>query len=256
MGSERIHPLSKPQAIAAVATSAVLLLGWVWKTADATPLLLSVIYLLVTSAIVLIGVVTASRTEYTKGLCRALKVGRARLPWWDDLALNPVCVLVICGLVLAAGTVAWDGASKPAWDQDRVSSSAYSFALATGVLVTAYFGLALQYFLLRFGARGRIFFGLFLFLAWLLPLVAGVILAAAATAPLPRDAMAAVVSSLSPIVGVGAMALPVDHERQKLAIQGAAITPALFFTFVFHSLLVGRGGDYTRSWPAPTRREA
>ena len=69
------------------------------------------------------------------------------------------------------------------------------------MLVVAYFGLGMQYFLLRFGARGKMYFGLFLFLAWLLPMVAGTIFMFAS---MPRDTsqVGQIIYSLSPIAGI------------------------------------------------------
>ena len=46
----------------------------------------------------------------------------------------------------------------------------YPLALAAAVLTVAYFGLAFQYFQLRFAKRGMMYFALFLFIVWLLPL--------------------------------------------------------------------------------------
>jgi hypothetical protein len=238
MGSERIHALSKPQAIAAMATAALLLVAPVWRNVEATPFMLLVVYLLGVVAILLTSMITASRAEYTKGLWRALKRGQSQLPWWDDLALNLICVVVLSALVLVAGTMAWQTATQPSVERDQMSSRGYSLALATGVLVTAYFGLALQYFALRFGARGRIYYGLFLFVAWLLPLVAAAILASASVGPGRHETAAQTVASLSPLAGIAATGLPIENERQRLLVQGAAITPALLFVFVFHSLLV------------------
>jgi hypothetical protein len=237
MGSERIHALSKPQAIAAMAMAAVLLVAPVWRNVEATPIMLSVVYLLVVTAILLIPMVTANRAEYVKGLWRSLKRGQSHLPWWDDLALNLICVVVLSAIVLLAGTMAWQTATQPSFESG-MSSRGYSLALATGVLVTAYFGLGLQYFSLRFGARGRIYYALFLFVAWLLPLVAAVILAASSAGPGRDETAAQTVASVSPLAGIAATGLPIENERHRLLIQGAAITPALMFVFVFHSLLV------------------
>ena len=47
-----------------------------------------------------------------------------------------------------------------------------------------------------------------------------------------------VVFSLSPIPGIGMVAVSAADESARTAIQGPAITPALLFTFIFASLLV------------------
>ena len=64
----------------------------------------------------------------------------------------------------------WPRAASPMPFPRRGS---FPLALAAAVLTVAYFGLAFQFFLLRFAERGGMYFALFLFVAWLLPLVAG-----------------------------------------------------------------------------------
>src|SRR5262245_23460129 len=180
MESARMHPLSKPQAMAAMLTCAILVLGGIWKQEYPEILAIVALYLLVVPAILLTLMVTPTQAEYCKGLLRARKQGRTRLPWWNDLSVNWVFLAILAALVLAAGTIAGSAAAgMPDPFAGSRPSGSFPLALATGVLVVAYFGLAFQYFLLRFAARGRMYFGLFLFLAWLLPLLAGSIQALA-----------------------------------------------------------------------------
>jgi hypothetical protein len=239
MESARIHPLSKPQAIAAMITWAALVLGGIWKQENPEVLAIVALYLLVVAAILLTLMVTPSQFDYVKGLRRAHKQGRKHLPWWNDLSVNWVFLAITAALVLAAGTIAGSVAAGPsdAWAGSRPSGS-FPLALATGVLVVAYFGLALQYFLLRFAGRGRMYFGLFLFLAWLLPLLAGSIQAlATAWRPPPGAEPGYILFSISPLAGI-ALTAAVGEQPVRTAIQAAAITPALLFTFVFNSLLI------------------
>ena len=172
MGEERIHPLSKPQAIAALASLSVLMLGGSGGQTTTAILEIVVLYLLVIAAILLILMVTPNQAEYFKGLWRAKKQGRDHLSWWDDLSLNRV---------VSRDRVrdrVWSprpwprtavGAGQAAASGVGSSSGNFPLAIAIGVLVVAYFGLAHQYFLLRFGRRGATYFALFLFLAWLVP---------------------------------------------------------------------------------------
>ena len=172
MGSERIHPLSKPQSIAALVTAAALLVGTIWRREEYAVLEVVTLYLLVITAILLILMVTPNRAEYDKGLWRARKQGLAHLPWWDDLSLNRVFLVIACAIVLVTATFASSGAAEPTASGSAPNSVSGSFplAIAAGVLVVAYFGLAHQYFALRFGGRCKIYFTLFLFLAWIVPL--------------------------------------------------------------------------------------
>ena len=82
------------------------------------------------------------------------------------------------------------------------------------------------------------YFGLFLFLAWLLPLVGGTIVLMA-SAYARQGTAGQIIFSLSPIAGIGTSAVGIDEPALLKAIQGAAIAPALCFTFVFNSLLIG-----------------
>ena len=75
MGSERIHPLSKPQSIAGLVTAAALLVGTIWRREEFVVLEFVTLYLLVTMAIVLTVMVTPNRAEYDKGLWRARQAG-------------------------------------------------------------------------------------------------------------------------------------------------------------------------------------
>jgi hypothetical protein len=241
MESARIHPLSKPQELAAMVTFATLVLGGIWRQENPEILRIVALYLLVVTGILLTIMVTPSQAEYYKGLWRARKLGRSRLPWWNDLSVNWVCLAITAGLVLAAGTIAWSapGGSEAGTSLGRPWGS-FPLALATGVLVVAYFGLALQFFLLRFAGRGRMYFALFLFLVWLLPLVGGMIQVLAVGGPGGSGERAQAgyyFFSISPLAGI-AMTAAIGDEAYRYEIQAAAITPALLFTFVFNSLLI------------------
>ena len=119
------------------------------------------------------------------------------------------------------------------------------------VLVVGYFGLAMQYFLLRFGARGKMYFGLFLFLAWILPMIAGTIFMFAS---MPRDASkpGQIIYSLSPIAGIAMSAISGNGSEPSFTkwVQGSAITPSLFYAFIFNSLLIGARRRMHRSFLA------
>ncbi len=103
--------------------------------------------------------------------------------------------------------------------------------------MVGYFGLAHQYFLLNFGGRGKTYFALFLFLAWVLPLVAGTILAMSSQSN-DGGPMGQFVFSLSPVPAIAMVAAPSGTGRTPMAVQGPAITIPLLFLFVFNSLLI------------------
>jgi hypothetical protein len=241
MESARLHLLSKPQAIAAIVIVAILLLGGVWGQYYHDVLLIVALYVFVAAGVILTTMVTPTQFEYYKGLWRARKLGKLVLPWWDDLSLNWIFLAILAAIVLAAGTLTWSTPGDPVWAPMNPLSSggSLSLALATGVLTVAYFGLALQFFLLRFAGRGRMYFGLFLFLVWGVPLLAGAI-QSVSWSPRVRPAEPSyALFSLSPAAGIALAAdTQIGDSAQRTAIQAAAITPALLFTFVFQSLLI------------------
>src|SRR5262249_8788969 len=109
--SAPMHPLPQPPAIAAMITCAVLVLGGIWKQEHPEVLAIVALYLLVVPAVLLTLMVTPTQAEYCKGLLRARKQGRTRLPWWNDLSVNWVFLAILAALVLAAGTIAGSAAA-------------------------------------------------------------------------------------------------------------------------------------------------
>jgi hypothetical protein len=240
MGSDRIHPLSKIQGIGAVLATSVLCVGGIWKQESYDLLEIVALYFLVGVSIFAVVMITPTQAEYMKGLLRAKKQGIGQLSAWGDLALNRLFLACVCAILLVTGTAIWRaGIGAPlALPAEAVNN--YPLGIAMSVLVVAYFGLAMQYFVLRFGARGKMYFGLFLFLAWVLPMIAGTIFMFAA---IPRDAgqPGQVIYSLSPIAGIAMSAIAGNGNAPNFTklVQGAAITPSLFYAFIFNSLLIG-----------------
>jgi hypothetical protein len=237
MASERIHPLSKVQGIAVMLTLSILLVGGIWKQESYDVLQVVALYFLVATSIVTVVMVTPNQAEYIKGLLRATKQGESHLRFWDDLALNRVFLSILCAILLLTGTVIWRaGIDAPmALPSDAVSN--YPMGVAMSVLVVAYFGLGLQYFYLRFGSRGKMYFGLFLFLAWVLPMVAGTIYLFASM-PMASNQTGQIIYSLSPLAGIATSSVGGTDASLLKTLQGAAITPALMCAFIFNSLLI------------------
>ncbi len=235
MESERLHPFSKPQAVAAMATLGVLLAGAVWDLADFEAIAVLVLYLLVIIGILLTLTVTPTQAEYYKGLWRAVKQGRSSLSFWDDLAPNRPFLLVVCALVLVTATIAWRQLGGPAGGSSSPLREAFPLAIANGVLVVAYFGLAHQFFQLRFGKRGSNYLALFLFLIWGVPLVVGTI---SLFANFMNSGPSQIISALSPVAGL-ALATGVGEGAgtSLMGVEAAAITPSLLYTFVFNNLV-------------------
>jgi hypothetical protein len=237
MQSERLHPFSKPQAAAAMTTLGMLITGAIWNQSGVEGLAIVLLYILVIIGIILSALVTPSQAEYVKGLRRMMKLGWPRLSPWHDLAPNRVVLLVICSIVLVTASVAWNrlkGAGNGAFGPMH---SAFPLSIANGVLVVAYFGLAAQFFLLRFGRRGISYFALFLFLAWVVPLIVGVITMFGQPG---NSGPTQFLIALSPIAGLTlSSGLGMGAGNHLLGVKAAAITPSLLYTFVFSNLLTG-----------------
>ena len=103
MESDRIHPLSKPQAIAALATLAVLALGGIWGLDDFDVLAIGFLYVLVVISILLAHDGHAQSVRVSERSMARRKQGRTHLPAWDDLALNRLFLVIACAIVLAVG---------------------------------------------------------------------------------------------------------------------------------------------------------
>jgi hypothetical protein len=236
MDSERLHPFSKPQALGAMAAVGVLVLGAIWDLTDVDFLAVAVLYVLVLVGTMLSTTVTPTQAEYYKGLWRAHKQGKTRLSLWDDLATNRTFLAAACAIVLITATAGWYQLRGSGVGMNASISRAYPLAIANGVLVVAYFGLALQFFHLRFGRRGPNYFSLFLFLVWLVPLIAGTIASVSSLGS--EGVMGRVLFALSPLAGIGlSAAAGRETDPASMAVAGAAITPSLLFAFVFNGLL-------------------
>jgi hypothetical protein len=232
MASEAAHALSKRQAIACMATLTVLLLGGLWNATGVEYVVVGVLYAQVTLAILLILMATPNFSEYARGIRRAERLGQARPGAWDDLGLNRPLVAVLCAIVLVGTSVAREFIEgREPLPGGRVIS--YSLAIAIGVFVVAYFGLALQFFHLMTVRGGAVLMGLFLFVIWLLPLLVGSI----ATAAGAREESGQIVLALSPVAGLALSTIATSGGPPSIAVRAAALCPALIFALVFNNLV-------------------
>jgi hypothetical protein len=235
MHSDRAHPYAKRETIAFLAVEAVLIIGGIWSYPGNPVVVFFVLYALIFLACILTMAMTPNLGEYAKGVRRAERRGIAHLGYWDDLALNRVALSVLCLIVLAGSTIAWyfiaakppEPGFNPGFGQAGLLS--YRTPIATGVLVVAYFGLALQYFVLTAPRRGTTIMGLFLFFVWLVPLVIALFIGLASGSSPTADFIAA----LSPITGL----VLSSRVGDSFSVEAAALGPALAFTFLFNNLV-------------------
>jgi hypothetical protein len=237
MRSDRAHAYSKPLATAFLATIAALGLGSLWSIAAPAWMgrisslwtVVVLLYVTVVAAVLLTNSVTPSASEFANGLRRAHKHGHGRLEPWHDFATNHWTVLVFCAIVAVAAAIAYFLLAVP-------NNPTGSFWAATfvAVLVVAYFGNARQYFELAFGKRGMPYFLLFLFLAWVLPVIVGSILAMTRWG---EDA-ALPILSVSPLVGITTAAGIEDFRGAVQASRSTNLPFSATFTILFGLLAV------------------
>ncbi|SIN71693.1 hypothetical protein SAMN05444166_0383 [Singulisphaera sp. GP187] len=268
MAAERAHALTKPQALACMASLTTLLIGGLWNLArilpEASPfepahvdvIMIASVYALSLLAMILAIAITPDAGEYVKGLRRAARQGRRRMSLWSDSGSNRLALLALCVLVMVgASTVvhvvgrqrahemyigpAVNGKSyngdnamtDEAWLTSR--QALLSRPIAIGVLTVAYFGLGLQLFSLRTRSSGLALMTLFLFLAWLVPLLAGAMLGMART----NQTRGIAIFALSPLPGI-ALSSGMGKLPGADTIQLAALAPSITFAFLFNYLLV------------------
>jgi hypothetical protein len=234
MRSERAHAFSKLQALGCLVLLTALILGGQGNAGqlfEIAPIV--VIYAVMIGALMLLVTITPTASEYAQGIRRAEKLEIARPRFWEDRALNRIMVGLFCVVVLVGATIA---TRHPAAQPGGILNGrhlSYSVAVPVAIFVVAYFGLAHQYFALAFPRRGGALMGLFLFMAWVVPLVLGAVLLAAGSG----DRLGAVVMSLSPLAGI-ALSTGVAEETFTDLAQIAALGPAIGFAFLFNNLVV------------------
>ncbi len=190
---ETSAPFSKPMAVVVHAIASFLILGDVWSAFGLEYRTAAAVYGSVLIGVAMCAASTPSAGAFAKGVRRARKAERSGASWWDDAAANWASVGALCGVVVVTGTMAWvtevELYTRPT---DAILS------VVIGTCVTAYFGWALQFAVLKYPRAAQHYFALFLFVAWGLPLAAAGILAVSYD-----ESFATSVGALSPIMGIG-----------------------------------------------------
>jgi hypothetical protein len=231
MRSERLCALTKPQSIACLLTLATLLLGFTWSLKRTNTITLWVLYVMVIASVILLPSATPPLGLYLKGLRRAVHEGRRRVHWWHDLAANRVAVVIFAALVGAVSTIGWELIEG----RDVSGRVQYAQSIVTGVFLVVGVAFSYQYFLLTFPRRGETYFGLFMFVIWVVPFLAGILIGASTR----FDLTAQVVTSLCPWVGMATSAFsPPDQSIHWPRF--ATLLPAIAVAFVFAILLETR----------------
>ncbi|AGA28763.1 hypothetical protein [Singulisphaera acidiphila] len=268
MAAERAHALTKPQALACMATLTALLTGGLWNIARILPpsppfeptmcdvVMFASVYVLSLMAMVLSIAITPDAGEYVKGLRRAAHQGQRRISPWSDAGSNRLALFALCALVMVGATTVvhvvgrqqipdvanayW--VNNPSYIGNKVMTdeawlasrqALLSRPIAIGVLTVAYFGLGLQCFSLRTRSSGLVLMTLFLFIAWLVPLLVGAMLGIARS----NQTRNVAIFALSPLPGI-ALSSGMGKFPGADTVQLAALAPSITFAFLFNYLLV------------------
>lgn len=270
MRAERTHSYTKAQSLACMTTLTVLVLGGLWGIARLLPtvppyeptqadvIMLATVYAFALAAMVLTATITPTASSYIKGVRRAGHEGRRRPSPWSDAGSNRLALFALCAMVLAGASavvnvvgrqplidpnlnnwanydqafVARANLSDAAWLESR--QAILSRPIVIAVLTVAYVGLGLQYFSLRNRRTGMALMVLFLFLAWLAPLLTAAAIGMSGPA---HEKLALVILALSPLAGIG-LSTGFGSLQAEDAIRLAAMAPPITFAFLFKYLVV------------------
>ena len=237
MTSDRAHPYSKRDAVVCLAVAAFLILGGTWQFPQLPAIVFIMLYALVILGCILTGTMTPNLGEYAKGIRRAEERGWPHLSYWNDLSLNRVALIYISLIVLIGSTAAWYLIAErtmpgAAANFGRMTPLSFRTPIASAVLVVAYYGLALQYFLLKAPRRGSTIMALFLFFIWLIPLVIALFVGVTAG----DTQVGQFIAALSPLAGL-VLSSGVGDNASMFWVEAATLGPALFFAFLFNNLV-------------------
>lgn len=216
MRSAQAALYAKSTAIAFFVTITALNLGGVVSHPNLAPsiVLPAVLYIGVFLAIVLTTFVTPKQGAYMSCVRRSLRIGMERPPLWADDSSNRAVVLVFASLTYAA--VQSIEALFPA----QLAAGHPIRSTGIAICTILQFGFAGQFFSLKFGRRSRPVLVMYLFLFWVMPLLAGALCAATFNGPL-----GAMIGAVSPIFGIG--------NGHIVGLVSSALLAVLFFGVLF-----------------------
>jgi len=258
--AENARLFSKPLAVGFLLSVTVLTLGSLWEAR--LPFKEAVILYVVTLVgLALSTSVAPSLSEYLNGLRRAAKHGTEHLPPWSDGAANPAVLACLTAIVLLAGLAGWwldthtwqyQPAPWSSWIIQPEPPAQPWLPILTALAWLVSFGCGAQFFNLRFGKRGTIYFRLYLFLVWAMPLLLSLVAMAAGS-----EVTFFILFALSPLTGLGITCISASAMRPASGFgMAAAVIPLgqllaggvnLGLAVLFASLLAGLLRDAARA---------
>ena len=208
---ERAFPFARPVAVLFLAIVALFILGDVTPAPDLMNehnhdhLPLEFLPVLVVYLVSLLGTIlaigmTPSFGNFIKGIRHARKLQLPRVPLWSDPAANWAPVLAFAATTLLAGICAvWLLPPDAAEWTSRFSVPVnYLLAGLIGAMAVTYSGFFRQIFNLFYPKNGTIYFAVFLFLFWIVPLLIGMVASAIGAS----DTTNQVIFGLTPLAGI------------------------------------------------------
>jgi len=230
MKSDFIPVYSKMQSVAFQGVIAGLALGDVvgLRVDDAPGLAgLITIYAMVLAAVLLSWGVTPDAGAFAKGVRRARKLGLPASPVWSDWAANWAPLGLFCGITIVAGL--WAGIPDAVARLGGLTLTHLIAPLMVGVATVMCFGSAKQFFALRYRKAGMTYFGLFLFIAWIMPIIIGSLL------EISRDTFVGkashvpqIINALSPAVGIAFAGSPDTMAETTVSLVVATLLALVF----------------------------
>ncbi|HUW13134.1 MAG TPA: hypothetical protein VM537_25650, partial [Anaerolineae bacterium] len=203
-------------------------------------------YLLFGAGLLLVLISTPARARFAKGIRQARKLGLSWVPPWDDTAVNWAS-LPLFSLVLLVGVLAGAIIATPV----HLLGPHILAGAAVAAFTLLYFGYAKQAFNLAYPKNGDSYFGLLLFLLWVLPLLAGFILTVSSDFGAPSEEILAI----SPLAGIGlALSTPIRHSLPAATGVAllASILPALGFAWLSSAVTRRAEAELQPNEEAPT----
>lgn len=177
MRADRAITFAKWEGLLCMATVVALTLGAFWKAKGVPFIVPALLYVFVIAGVILSSTITPGLGDYVKGVRRSRRLGHRRAAVLTDHASNLWTIFGLAAWVAVGSAIAWEaielapGNVNVGFANAFNGRLAYTQTIAVGVFTVCSYGLGKQFFALKYGKRGETYFRLFLFLAWVMPML-------------------------------------------------------------------------------------
>lgn len=240
MRADRAITFAKWEGLLCMATVVALTLGAFWKAKGVPFVVPALLHVFVIAGIVLGSTITPGLGDYVKGVRRSRRLGHRRAAVLTDHASNLWTILGLAAWVAVGAVIAWESIEVVAVNANVGFANAfngrlaYTQTIAVGVLTVCYYGFGKQFFALKYAKRGEIYFRLFLFFVWVMPMLVAV----AAGVATMSSRVIQMIMGVSPWAGMilsieGGPAVDADAAYW---VRFMALAPCVAFTCAFFVL--------------------